>query len=109
MDSVCLATEAQPTTTVEYKVLTDDELERPYRVILQNDDETPMEVVVLLLQEVFELPIDKAIAVMKEAHLTDHALVAVLPYQEAHDRIYRAHSLARAFGFPLTFFLEPDF
>ncbi len=32
----------------------------------------------------------------------------ILPYQEARDRVYAAHSVARELGYPLSFYLEPD-
>lgn len=105
------ATHAEPETDtiVEYTVLSQEALEQPYRVILQNDDVTPMNIVVMVLMDFFELGMQAASAIMEEAHLTGHALVTVLPYQEAHDRIYRIHALVRSLGFPLTLFLEPDF
>jgi ATP-dependent Clp protease adaptor protein ClpS len=101
---------AQPKTTVdvEYVVVSDEELERLYRVIIQNDDVTPMEFVVLILLTIFELEIDKAYHVMLEAHNTGGALVCVLPFEEAKQRVYDAQSRAREAGYPLSFYLEPD-
>ncbi len=94
--------------TVVFTVASDEELERPYRVIVQNDDVTPMDFVVFVLCAIFELPPTRAEQVMLTAHYEGRALVTVLPFQEAQDRVYQAHHLAREAGYPLTFYLEPD-
>jgi ATP-dependent Clp protease adaptor protein ClpS len=100
-----------PTKTIpstEFVVATDEELERPYRVIIENDDVTPMDFVVLVLEMIFELDDARAQQVMLEAHNKGRALVVVLPYEDARQRVYTAKSLARQFGYPLSFYLEPD-
>lgn len=89
-------------------VVSNEELERPYRVIIQNDDITPMEFVVLVLLTIFQLTYERAYHVMLEAHYNGHAFVIALPYAEAQQRVYDAHSAARTAGFPLSFYLEPD-
>ncbi|WP_110513281.1 ATP-dependent Clp protease adaptor ClpS [Herpetosiphon llansteffanensis] len=103
--------EPQTTTDVEldFITLSDEELEKPYRVILQNDDITPMEVVVWVLEKIFEQSFEQASSIMLEAHLKGHALVTILPFKEANSRVYSAQSRARDLGFPLVLFLEPDF
>ncbi|HNP87841.1 MAG: ATP-dependent Clp protease adaptor ClpS [Chloroflexi bacterium SZAS-1] len=98
----------QTTTDIEFIVVNDEELERPYRVIIENDDVTPMEFVILVLLTIFELPIEHAEAIMLEAHHRGEALVTTLPYEEARERVYQAHSVARAANYPLSFYLEPD-
>jgi ATP-dependent Clp protease adaptor protein ClpS len=98
----------QTTTDTEYVIISDEDLERPYRVIIENDDVTPMEFVVLVLLSIFELDYDRAFRVMLEAHNKGHAYVVTLPFQEAQQRVYTAQSLARAEGYPLSFYLEPD-
>ena len=98
----------ETTTTVEYIVASDEDLERPYRVIIENDDVTPMEFVVLVLLSIFDLDIDRAEAVMLEAHYQGHAYVVTLPFEDAQQRVYHAHNTARAAGYPLSFYLEPD-
>lgn len=92
----------------EYIVIGDEELEKPYRVIIQNDDVTPMDFVVIVLRVFFELDIDTAKNIMLEAHNNGRALVKTLPFEEAKERVYAAHTTAREAGFPLTFYLEPD-
>lgn len=107
-------TETPPVATpavdvgTQYTVLTDEELEKPYRVIIENDDVTPMDFVTLILQMFFGLTFERSQHVMLEAHYEGEAYVGTYPYNEAYERVYEAHSIARAEGYPLTFHLEPD-
>ena len=98
----------ETTTTTEYIIASDEDLERPYRVIIENDDVTPMEFVVLVLLSIFDLDIERAEAVMLEAHYKGQAYVVSLPFEDAQQRVYQAHSVARAAGYPLSFYLEPE-
>ena len=98
----------RPRIDLELVVASDAELEKPYRVIIQNDDVTPMEFVVVVLMTIFQLTTDQATDVMFTAHQRGRALVKVFPYHEAQERVYTAQSLARETGYPLTFYLEPD-
>jgi ATP-dependent Clp protease adaptor protein ClpS len=93
---------------VNYVVADDAQLERPYRVIIENDDVTPMEFVVMVLVFVFELSYERAVAVMLDAHTNGRAHVVTLPFEEAQRRVYAAQSSAREAGYPLSFYLEPD-
>ncbi len=95
-------------TGTTFKVIDQDELEKPYRVIIENDDVTPMDFVVIVLSVFFELNADHAVHVMLTAHHEGQALVTILPFEEAQQRVYAAHSAAREGGYPLTFHLEPD-
>jgi ATP-dependent Clp protease adaptor protein ClpS len=98
----------QTTTGVEYVVSSDEDLERLYRIIIENDDVTPMEFVVMVLLTIFELDFDRALHVMLEAHQKGRAYVMTLPFEEAQQRVYEAQSRAREVGYPLSFYLEPD-
>lgn len=101
-------TDTKKTVETEYVVIDDQALEKPYRVIVENDDVTPMDFVVLILQGIFELSPDQAIQVMLTAHYNGRAHVVTLPFNEASERVYTAKSLARDAGYPLSFYLEPD-
>ena len=78
------------TTSVDYIVISAEELERPYRVIIQNDEVTPMDFVVLVLLTIFELEIGRAMSVMYDAHNNGRALVRTMPLEEAQQRVYSA-------------------
>jgi ATP-dependent Clp protease adaptor protein ClpS len=80
--------------------------EPPYRVIIHNDDSTPMNFVIYVLQYIFMLAGPRAAQVMFTAHIHGSAYVDSLPKIEAQRRIHRAHVAARLAGYPLLFTLE---
>ncbi len=78
------------------------------KVLIHNDDVTPMDFVVYILRTVFGLSYGLAESVMLTAHLTGVAYVVTLSHEEAKYRVGKAHGLARAAGYPLTFTIEPE-
>ena len=101
-------TDVITTPKISFVVADDTMREQPYRVIIENDDITSMDFVVLVLTGIFALGMEAAVVGMLAAHEHGEAVVTVLPYQEATDKVYAAHELARSNGFPLRFYLEPD-
>lgn len=97
----------KPAIGLELIVASDEELEKPYNVVIQNDDVTPMDFVVIVLMTIFELTLDRSQDVMLVAHNAGRALVTVLPLGDARERVYTAQSMARDAGYPLSFYLEP--
>jgi ATP-dependent Clp protease adaptor protein ClpS len=89
---------------------TQDQVRLPplYRVLIHNDDVTPMDFVVYTLLEIFRKNEADAIEIMLNAHNTGVALVAILPLEEAEFRVDQAHSKARTAKYPLTFTIEPE-
>jgi ATP-dependent Clp protease adaptor protein ClpS len=79
-----------------------------FRVLIHNDDVTPMDFVVYVLMNVFKKSVQDAAEIMIEAHNSGVALVEVLPLEQAELRIEQCHSLARTQKFPLTFTAEPE-
>jgi len=84
------------------------ELEPLYRVIIHNDDVTPMDFVVHVLTSIFLLSQPDAMEVMLVAHYTGVAYVQTLPKAEAQKRINKAHFAAGLEGYPLHFSMEPE-
>lgn len=85
---------------------TEAALEPPADVFIHNDDVTTMEFVTVILRTVFELSKPDAERVMLRAHVAGVAYVCTLGLEEAKYRVGKAHSLARAAGYPLTFSIE---
>jgi ATP-dependent Clp protease adaptor protein ClpS len=83
-------------------------LEPPYRVIIHNDDVTPMNFVLLTLHNIFKLNGMHALQVMYTAHYHGEAHVQTLPKTEAVKRVGLAHMHARLNHYPLTFTIEPE-
>lgn len=84
------------------------ELEPLYRVIIHNDDVTPMDFVVHILKTIFYLSNNRAAEIMFTAHFSGIAYVQTLPKSEAEKRIQKAHFAAGLEGYPLHFSMEPE-
>jgi ATP-dependent Clp protease adaptor protein ClpS len=98
----------RPSTVTRPEVREKVELAPRWRVIIHNDDVTPMEFVVGILLGVFGLERVRATRVMLEAHTSGVAHVVTLALEEAEARVDKAHGLARVKRYPLTFSYEPD-
>jgi len=84
------------------------ELEPLFRVLIHNDNVTPMDFVVQVLTTIFFLANDRAADVMLTAHVTGLAYVQTLAKSEAEKRINKAHFAAGLEGYPLHFSMEPE-
>jgi ATP-dependent Clp protease adaptor protein ClpS len=85
-------------------------LSRPplYKVLLHNDDFTPMEFVVSLLETVFQHTESEAMAIMLHAHTTGMAVAGVYTFEIAEAKADKVAGLAEEAGFPLLCTLEPE-
>jgi len=102
---VMMETEWDLDTTLDQQ--TEDDQEDLAKVIIHNDDITPMDFVVIILQRIFQLSPLEAEHVMVTAHFNGLALVATLPLSEAKKRVGKAHFAAQLEGYPLMFTIEP--
>ena len=101
-------TETNTDLDLEFIVMAEEELDRPYRVIIHNDDVTTFDFVIAILVTVFLLSFGRAEHIAAEAHTRGQAYVATLPLAEAKNRVFKAQYAARQQGFPLTFTIEPE-
>lgn len=85
-------------------------LEKPklYRVLLLNDDFTPRDLVVTVLQAEFRLSEAEASQVMLNAHRKGVCVVMVYPRDVAETKAARATARGAQMGFPLRFEAEPE-
>ena len=83
-------------------------LKRPslYRVVLINDDYTPMEFVVDVLQSVFGMERNKATRVMLEVHTKGKGICGVFTYEIAETKVAQVMSLAQQQQHPLLCTME---
>ncbi|MCX6068430.1 MAG: ATP-dependent Clp protease adaptor ClpS [Chloroflexi bacterium] len=84
------------------------ELEPLYRVIIHNDDVTPMDFVTHILTRIFCVSEPDSVKIMFTAHYSGAAYVQTLPKTEAQNRIGKAHFAAGLEGYPLHFTMEPE-
>ncbi|NCF64633.1 MAG: ATP-dependent Clp protease adaptor ClpS [Chloroflexi bacterium] len=86
----------------------EEALEPNCRVFIHNDDVTPFDFVIIILQRIFQLKSLEAEHVAFVAHTSGLAYVATLPCPEAHKRVGKAHFAASLEGYPLMFTVEPE-
>jgi ATP-dependent Clp protease adaptor protein ClpS len=75
-------------------------------VRLLNDDQTTMEFVVLVLEEVFGKDRETATRIMLEAHSEGSGVCGIYPYDIAEAKVTEVLSFARRHGHPLQCVLE---
>ena len=94
----------------EIEILEDSEtaLEPLYKVLIHNDNVTPMDFVVHILKTVFYLGVDRASEIMMTAHINGNAYVQTLAKSEAEKRIDKAHFESNNAGYPLNFTMERE-
>ena len=78
-------------------------LKRPplYRVVLINDDYTPMEFVVEVLQSIFGMERPKATRVMLEVHTKGKGICGVYDYEIAETKVAQVMSISQQQQHPL--------
>jgi len=83
-------------------------LKRPplYRVILVNDDYTPMEFVVDVLQSIFGMERTRATRVMLEVHTKGKGVCGVFTYEIAETKVAQVMTVARQQQHPLLCTME---
>ncbi len=99
---------AEPIPDILEDTEQEDALEPLYRVIIHNDDVTPYDFVILILQKIFQLKPLEAEHVTFVAHTSGQAHVATLPLSDARKKVGKAHFAASLEGYPLTFTIEPE-
>lgn len=85
-------------------------VERPrrYKVLLYNDDYTPMEFVVMLLEKVFEKSPSAASQLMLQIHRSGHGVGGVFVLEVAETKVSTVHKLAEDRGYPLRAGIEEE-
>jgi ATP-dependent Clp protease adaptor protein ClpS len=79
-----------------------------FKVLLLNDDQTPMEFVVWVLETMFEKTRDEAVKIMLTAHHEGVGVCGVYGAEEAGSLVERVTAEARRFEHPLKCAMERD-
>ena len=79
---------------------------RMYQVVLLNDDYTPMEFVVMVLQEYFQRDIESATLIMLKIHHEGRGVCGVYSKDVATTKVELVLAAARRGGHPLQCILE---
>ena len=97
-------------TNTKTRTKTKLKTERPrlHKVILINDDYTPREFVVKVLEAVFRMNESQAHKVMMTAHQRGACVVAAFQKDVAESKATEATDLGKQAGYPLMFTTEPE-
>ncbi len=79
-----------------------------YKVYLVNDDFTPMDFVVWVLENIYHHPTDESVRIMLEVHQKGQGLCGIYPYDVARTKVYQTQEMSRKEGHPLQCSMEPD-
>ena len=79
-----------------------------YRVILMNDDYTPMEFVVQVLEQFFGMGREQATQVMLAVHTQGKGVCGIYPQDIAETKASQVNQCARDSGHPLLCEVEPS-
>ncbi len=77
-----------------------------FKVLLLNDDYTPMEFVVMVLKRFFSMDIDQATQVMLHVHQKGVGICGVFTYEVAETKVNQVMDFARQNSHPLQCTLE---
>ena len=78
-----------------------------YKVMLNNDDYTPMDFVVEILQKFFLMDIDKANQLMLTVHYHGKAVCGIYTAEIAETKVMQVNQYSRKHQHPLMCTLEP--
>ena len=92
------------------KVEAKKKLQKPslYKVLLLNDDYTPMEFVVFLLKKLFHKNNDEATKIMLHVHQNGVGVCGVFPYEIAETKVIQVLETAKKNDHPLQCTMEKD-
>lgn len=93
---------AEPKTSTEVK------LPRKYKVLLLNDDYTPMDFVVEVLKHFFHLNEEAAVQVMLQVHIQGKGVCGVFTRDIAETKVALVNEYARMNQHPLLSSMEPE-
>jgi len=77
-----------------------------YKVLMLNDDYTPMEFVVIVLKRFFRMDMDQATQVMLHVHQRGVGVCGIFPYEVAETKVSQVIDFARESQHPLQCTLE---
>lgn len=101
-------TEIQVQERTESKADTELKEPRKYKVLLINDDYTPMEFVVNVLKHFFHLNEEVSVQLMLQVHQLGRAVCGIFTRDIAETKVVLVNDYARANQHPLLCSMEPE-
>tara|TARA_B100001287_G_scaffold273715_1_gene277690 strand:+ start:14243 stop:14554 length:312 start_codon:yes stop_codon:yes gene_type:complete len=103
-----MSTEFVEDVKIDEKISQKLEIPKNYKVIMLNDDTTPMEFVISILTLIFKHTEETAKKIMLTIHEEGSAVVGIYTYEIAEQKALEATTLSRDNGFPLQLRLEQE-
>ncbi len=97
-------------TGIDVKDRSREKVEPPkkYKIILHNDDYTPMDFVAAVLIDVFHMSFDKANAITKMVHEQGKGIAGVYSREIAEMKIIKCHQHIKNHAHPLLITMEAE-
>lgn len=92
----------------EAEASTEIKVPRKYRVVLLNDDYTPMDFVVEVLKHFFHLSEEVAVQVMLQVHIQGKGICGLYTRDIAETKVTQVNEYARLNQHPLLSSMEPE-
>ncbi len=85
-------------------------IKRPslYKVILHNDDYTPMDFVVFILESIFSKSDEEADRLMMQVHEKGSSICGIYPFGIAETKVFQVERLAEQYEYPLKCTMEKE-
>jgi len=99
-----------PTTEIQIDEKIKQKIQEPkrWKVLLLNDDTTPMDFVVGILTDIFKHTQETAKGITIEVHNTGSGIAGVYSFEIAEAKAVESTQLARSNGFPLQVKMEEE-
>ena len=81
---------------------------RMYKVMLLNDDYTPMDFVIVVLQRFFSLDTEQATRIMLQVHNEGRGVCGIFPRDIADTKVKQVSAFARQHQHPLACVMEEN-
>ncbi len=100
--------EGTPRTTGDVREKASSRTKEPdtWRVLLLNDDYTPMDFVIEILEAIFNRQPAEAYRVMMEVHTKGSGVAGTYPHEVAETKVVEVVELAQHAGYPLQATME---
>lgn len=101
-----MSTQSQETFATDVKT----QYKRPslYKVILHNDDYTPMDFVVFVLETIFNKSREEAETLMMNVHINDATVCGIYPFDIAETKVVQVTQMAEENEYPLKCTMEKE-
>ena len=97
-----------PITEVVTQTKVKEKKPKLYKVILLNDDYTPMDFVVVILMDAFNFSFQKASAITIQVHELGKGIAGAYSKEIASMKVKKCNQIARSEGHPLMITMEAE-